>query len=332
MTPVEAVTPELIFQTALGFMAAKHLFVANDIGLFASLEQGACSLDELARRVNIPRRTLRIIADAMVALGFAEKHDGIYRNSAMASAFLSGAGPVDFRPFLQFWNHISWVKWGKLGESVRAGRGMAGRFAFADRWEEEIFSKGVEAWSAGHASYLPEAHDFSRYRRVLDLGGGTGSFLVPLLARYAELTAAVFELPAAAEVARRTLAATAFGSRISVVEGDFLRDPVPPGYDAVILANVVHTLSPEHVAACFQRVRQGSAKGARLLVIDLLTDASHTQPPSAALMAGEFLVITSEGDVYSTDEVQDWLQGAGWKVVACKPLADPVSLMVAEAV
>ncbi len=34
---VEAVTPEPIFQTALGFMAAKHLFVANEICLFEAL-------------------------------------------------------------------------------------------------------------------------------------------------------------------------------------------------------------------------------------------------------------------------------------------------------
>ena len=31
------VTPEPIFQLATGFMAAKHLFIANEIGLFAAL-------------------------------------------------------------------------------------------------------------------------------------------------------------------------------------------------------------------------------------------------------------------------------------------------------
>jgi hypothetical protein len=27
-------TPDLIFQTAMGFMMSKHLFAANDLGLF----------------------------------------------------------------------------------------------------------------------------------------------------------------------------------------------------------------------------------------------------------------------------------------------------------
>jgi hypothetical protein len=39
------ITPDLIFQVANGFMAAKHLFVANEIGLFADVRW--CSLEVL---------------------------------------------------------------------------------------------------------------------------------------------------------------------------------------------------------------------------------------------------------------------------------------------
>ena len=62
------VTPDRIFQVASGFMAAKHLFVANEVGLFEKLTEGPATLDELAQRVGIPRRIMRILADAMVTL------------------------------------------------------------------------------------------------------------------------------------------------------------------------------------------------------------------------------------------------------------------------
>ena len=65
--PAPDVTPEPIFRVASGFMAAKHLFVANEVGLFEELAEGPATLDELARRSGVPRRTLRISADAMVA-------------------------------------------------------------------------------------------------------------------------------------------------------------------------------------------------------------------------------------------------------------------------
>jgi hypothetical protein len=81
------VTPDAIFQATTGFMAAKHLFVASEVGLFAHLAPGPTTLDTLAQRTGVPQRTLRILANAMVALGFVEKHGEHYQN-----------GPVGWRP------------------------------------------------------------------------------------------------------------------------------------------------------------------------------------------------------------------------------------------
>jgi hypothetical protein len=66
------ITPDAILQIANSFMASKHLFVANEVGLFESLAAGPCTLDDLSQRTGVPRRTIRILADAMAAL----QHDG----------------------------------------------------------------------------------------------------------------------------------------------------------------------------------------------------------------------------------------------------------------
>ena len=71
-------TPEPIFQVASGFMAAKHLFVANELGVFTHLAAGPATLDDLAQRVGIPRRTLCMLVDAMVTLGFVERQGERY--------------------------------------------------------------------------------------------------------------------------------------------------------------------------------------------------------------------------------------------------------------
>ena len=48
-------------------------------------------------------------------------------------------------------------------------------------------------------------------------------------------------------------------------------------------------------------------------------------------MAGEFLVGTGQGDVYSEEEARRWLQETGWRALERKPLAvPPVSVIVAE--
>jgi len=180
------VTPDRIFQVANGFMAAKHLFIANEVGLFEHLTAGPATLDELAPRVGIPRRTLRILADAMVALGFVEREGERYQNGPVAATFLSGRPSTDLRPVLRVHNHFSYPRWLKLEETVRTGQPMFGELAFTAE-QQRLFSEGVAAIQAAPAQALPTTYDFRRHRRVLDLGGGTGSWLVAVLRAYSDL-------------------------------------------------------------------------------------------------------------------------------------------------
>jgi SAM-dependent methyltransferase len=275
---------------------------------------------------------VRIIADAMVVLSFLEREGERYRNEAAAATFLGGRGLMDLQPALRLLDRICYVKWMKLEASVRAGRGLAGRFQFDTKEEEEIFSKGVEAFTSGHAASLATTYDFGRHRRVLDLGGGTGSFLLAILERYPSLECTLFELPAVVQVARRELTGNRFAERITLVEGDMLHSAIPEGHDLCIIAHVLHTLSPDHILEVFANLRKNMTPGARLLLVDYFTDPAHTDPPFAALVAGEFLLMTSEGDVYSELEVRDWLARTGWKEVGITALNGPVSLLSAEAV
>lgn len=324
------VAPDPIFQLATGFMSAKHLFVANEVGLFEELSDGPATLDELAQRIGLPRRTTRIVADAMTSLGLVQRSQDRYQNGPLAALYLSRQPRFDLRPFLRFWNRISYQRWTTFEDAVRQGRGVLGMLQFTAE-EQKIFSEGVEAFSAGSAEALPNVYDFSRHQRVVDLGGGTGSFLKALLRKYPSLVSTLYEIPAAAAVARNLLAGTPFAEKIHIVEGDFFRDPIPQGNDAFLLANVVHVLPPDRNLELLGRVRRHAVKGARLLVVDLWTNPMHTDPAIAALMAGEFLVMTGDGDVYSVEEVQNWFHQSGWQFVDHRPVTGPTSLVVAEA-
>lgn len=323
------VNPAPIFQAATGFMASKHLCVANEVGLFDHLAGGPATLEDLATRCAVPRRTLRIVADAMVALGMVERDGDHYSNSPVAASFLSGNGPGDLRPWLRLVHHLLFPRWLKFEEAVRTDQLVFGALEFSES-EQEIFSKGVEAATAGHAQALAAGYDFARHRRLLDLGGGTGSFLIAVLGQYPNLEATLFEMPAAAAVARERLATEPVAGQIEIAAGDFFNDPIPEGHDAVILAHVIHCFSPERNLALLGRLRQHVPPGARVLLVDFWTDPTHTAPLFGALMAGEFLLAVG-GDVYSAGEVSQWLQQTGWRMLEHTELAGPASLIVGEA-
>jgi SAM-dependent methyltransferase len=246
----------------------------------------------------------------------------------VAAAFLSGKGPANLRPFLRFWNHISYPLWTKLEDTVRTGQGQQGMTLPAE--QERIYLEGVEALMAGPAAALVTAYDFHRHRRVLDLGGGIGAWLGALLRHYPMLEGTLFDLPDAAALARQHLASDPSIQRAQVVAGDFFTDPIPGSHDVVLIANVMHIYFPAHNLELLRRTRAHVPDGARLLLADWWTDATHTQPAMAALMAGEFLVFSGEGDVYSEEEARGWLQDSGWRVMKRKPLVGALSLLVAE--
>jgi len=326
-----AVTPEPILKVAMGFMAAKHLFVASEVGLFEALAAGPATIEELASQTGVPSRTIAIAAAAMVSLGFIEQHGHHYQNGEQAAAFLAGKPGPDLRPMLRFFDQISYPAWQKLADAVRTGNGQA-QFGKFDKRQQEIFSAGVESFSGPGAAALATNYDFGRHNKVLDVAGGTGSFLVAVLKRHAKLRGTLFELPGPCAVARQKLANLPEGSRIDIVEGDVFKDALPAGYDALIVANTAHVFSVPHNIELLRKMRTGVQPGARLLLVDLWTDPSHTQPGSAALISGEFLVISGEGQAYSEQEADTWLRQTGWNKIEKTPLAGPTSLIVAEAV
>jgi hypothetical protein len=69
-----------------------------------------------------------------------------------------------------------------------------------------------------------------------------------------------------------------------------------------------------------------------LLLIDFWTDPTRTKPLFSALIVGEFLLYTGLGDVYSVDQVNDWLTQTRWRPLEDRMLIYPETMIVAEAV
>jgi hypothetical protein len=326
-----AVNPEPILRLASGFMAAKHLFAASELGLFEALADSPATIDGLAARTGLTRRAARISADAMVALGLLDREgDECYRNADVAAGFLAGRGPADLRPLLKFWDKISYPVWGALSEALAKGPSKE-IFALDDELQG-VASAGIEAFLAGPSMALPRAFDFSRHRHLLDIGGGTGAWSIAVARAHPHLKATVFELAAVADIARKRIAAAGLASRIGATVGDAMGGELPSGHDVFLLANLVHYWSPDENRALLRRVRRAAEPGSPLLLADFWTDPTHTQPIQAALMAGEFAVHLRNGDVYSVEELRGWLEETGWRFIRHVPLAGPQSLVVAEAV
>lgn len=140
-------------------------------------------------------------------------------------------------------------------------------------------------------------------RRVLDLGTGTGTTLVRVLARHPGATAVGLDAdPAMLDAARRALGAAA--PRVDLVV-QRLEDPLPDGpFDLVVSALAVHHLSAAGKADLFARVARVLAPGGRFVLADLVV------PDDPA----EATVVLDDDGYDRPDRASDqlaWLRRAG---------------------
>jgi hypothetical protein len=323
--------PDFLLELGGLYMASKMLFTANSVGLFEKLADGPLTEEQLAEATKLPRRSVHVLTRAMLALGVLEQHGAKVANGRSAQARLTGRNAVtDMRAGLRLYEHINLPLWEQFEQSVRSGQPAQTTKPIQDFGR--IFGEGVEAFTRPAADALLTAYDFSSHRRLLDLCGGSGSYLLPLLRRYPTLLATLYELPHVADLARRRLSDDPHGAQVQIVEGDALFDPIPDGHDVVLLANTIHLFSPDKVQRLFQRIRASVGPGARLVMPEHWMDATHTSPMFSTLLAGTFLLLSGDASTYSVEEGSAWLAAAGWRMLEHRPLFGAISLMVAEAV
>ncbi|WP_433273574.1 methyltransferase [Actinosynnema sp. CS-041913] len=318
--------PTPLVAVATGFMAAKQLFAASELGVFAALGLGPATALELAERAELPERSARILADAMVGLGLLEHTDGRYSNTPVSEAYLAGRGGLDLRPFLAFWDALSYPHWQHYTASMRSAR--PGPFEL-DETRMGVFMNGVQTYNSLHAVMLAEHYDFAPHRHVLDLGGLSTAFLGEAAKRNPELTGAFVGTAEFVGMVRGSLD-PALADRITLHEADPLTDAVPGHYDAVLLEHVVHRFDADQNRTILRAARGVVDAGARLLVLDFLLDPGDGRRLDPVL-AGEYLVIDGTV-VYPEDEVHDWLADTGWKVLETRPLPGSPRVVIAEAV
>ena len=153
--------------------------------------------------------------------------------------------------------------------------------------------------------------DLSGRKRLLDLGGGPGTYAVQFCLANPELTASVFDLatsqPFAASVSQR------FGvaSRVDFVPGDYLMDPVPGGYDVVWLSQILHAEGPEDCLTILRKAAGALNPGGLLFVHEFLLDDTMDGPEFAALFSLNMLLGTAHGQAYTEGQVSEMLARSG---------------------
>jgi len=303
-----------LVDTVNAFHAARALHVAVDLDLFSRLATAPKNAAQVAGLVGCDAHALERLLNALTALGFLHKSGERFQAAAVSQTYLVRGGPKYIGHFVQFQSR-RWREWENLGEVVRSGRATREPNLYADSPADlEALIVGLHeiAVARGDARWLARAVPLKGCRKLLDVGGGAGTYAAAFCRENPELEAVLLDLPAALPVARRILKQFDATRRVSCLACDYTGEPITGGpYDAALLSNVLHLHDAAGAVDLLRRIHTVLAPGGILIVKDYVMEAEHTQPESGALFALT-LLLSTRGGTYTLAEMSQWIEDAGF--------------------
>jgi SAM-dependent methyltransferase len=302
---------EKVLAEARGFLKSRVILTAAALDLFTNVREKAATARELATNLGLQSRATTRVLDCLVSFGLIEKRRGRYHATA-SGQLLSSRHPETILPMVLHLNSL-WESWSGLTETVRSGRNSK-QSVISERDTESLraFIGAMHVVGRSLAAEIARSYEADRFSRLLDIGGGSGTYTVALLRKNSKMRAVLFDLKRVIPMARERLKAEGLLKRTTLVAGDFYRDELPSGCDLALLSAIIHQNSPAENLALFEKIYRALEPGGAVLIRDHIMDASRTAPPAGALFALNMLVNTDGGDTYTFSEVKKGLERAGF--------------------
>lgn len=113
-----------------------------------------------------------------------------------------------------------------------------------------------------------QLYDFGAHRRMLDVGGNSGEFVLQLCRRHPQLQGTVFDLPLVCEIGLEHVLDEPERSRIRFLKGDVRRDALPAGFDLIAFKSMLHDWPEEEAGRFLAAAAAALEPGGTLLVFE----------------------------------------------------------------
>jgi acetylserotonin N-methyltransferase len=204
---------------------------------------------------------------------------------------------------------------GPEGTPLSSGSGRP-----ADGWAagEIGIGQAEEIAAAMQSHSLPAAigaaknYDSTGIARILDVGGGSGCFMVAMAQAQPKLRATVMELGTMCNVAAKYIAAGGVEARVDTAAVNMFRDPWPKGYDAVFFSNIWHDWNFRTCAWLAARAYDALPRGGRIMLHEALLDDDGDGPPTTAAFS-MLMLLATQGQQFTFAEIKGLLEQAGFR-------------------
>lgn len=290
--------------------AACTLHAALNVGIFDALAQPLTAA-AAAEAIACSERGTAMLLRALTALGLLQREGSGYACTPFSQRSLRRDSPEFIGHILLHHHHLI-PAWFRLDDAVRSGRPVRTSSSHTTTDEERSdFLLGMFNMAMQLAPAIAADLDLSGCRRLLDLGGGPGTYAIHFCLANPQLEATVFDLETTRPFAETTIRRFGLFDRIRFESGDFLQAPAAAGYDVAWLSHILHGDAPDDAARIVRQAAAGLAPGGRIYIHEFILDDDENGPLFSALFSLNMLVGTEGGQSYREADLFAMLRAAG---------------------
>jgi acetylserotonin N-methyltransferase len=313
--------------------SAQHsaVIAADDIGVFAALNEQPATIPELAGRLDLDERATGVLLRLLASLGFVVSRNDKFNLTVHAELYLLKSSPFYWGPMMKVgvsaWHRDTLMAKlrqkgsadavGPLGTPRISGEGRP-----VDDWASGSISieRAREVAMRMHAHSLPAAvgaarlYDFTGVSKILDVGGGSGCFMIAMAQAHPHLRCTIMELPAMCEAAKPYIQSGEVSESVDTIAVDMFRQAWPRGYDAIFFSNIWHDWNFRTCRWLAERTYEALPSGGRIMLHEMLLDNSGNGQTTAAAFS-MLMLLATQGQQFTSAELRSILEGAGFRQI-----------------
>ena len=304
--------PTTILKHAFGIYDSLAMLAGMQLDLFTPLADRSMSPSELAQALGVRPEKLQPLLYALVRAELLAVKDGHFANTPEAETYLVRGRPTYMGSVHELYADL-WGATLNTAQSIRTGVPQA-KHDFSTMPDEELhaFFRGLHAGTVAAGHELTRTYDFGRFRRLLDVGGGSGGLAIAACQNCPELIGTVAELPRVAPITSSFIEEAGLTDRVSVLTADVVAHAPDGQFDVAVLRSFLQILSPEQARRALTHVGQALEPGGAIFIVGRVLHDSRLSPSETVAFNLVFLNIYDEGQAFTECEHRTWLTEAGF--------------------
>ncbi len=321
-----------ILDLGAGMMNTQIIYAVAKLGIADLLKDGPKSIDEIAKETDCNLDAIYRLLRALASVGvFKESAVGVFETTPSAE-MLQKDHPMSVYPFALLVGDPLWREpWGDIMHSIKTGESsfkhIYGKNFFdylnENKDQSELFNNWMTRVSNMNCPVIAASYPFSKYKKVVDIGGGHGSLMSHILKKHSDVIGVLFDLPIV--IKNATEIDDSLANRCEKVEGDFF-DSVPEGGDLYIMQQIIHDWDDKLAVKILSNCRDAMDDNARILVVDAVIKPGNKRDMNKFIDL-QMLLLNKGGRERTEQEFKQLFQKAGLQMLKIIPTASMFSII-----